>query len=188
MTNNLKKLNEKFYLRDADIVAKELLGCYIVCEDNSIKKVGKIVETEAYLGGHDLASHSSKGLTERNEVMFRKGGVAYIYMIYGIYYCLNVVVREAGYPAAVLIRAIEPVAGITGKTSGPGLLCKAMNIDKSFNGKSLLSKDFYILGREVNKEKFEVVAKPRIGVDYAGEWARRPLRFYIKGNEFVSKE
>ncbi|MDR3478324.1 MAG: DNA-3-methyladenine glycosylase [Gammaproteobacteria bacterium] len=182
----LKKLPRLFYDRDTTLVAKELLGKYLVHHHEDKKFIGKIVEVEAYLGPHDLAAHSSKGLTERTKVMFGAPGHAYVYLIYGIYFCVNVVTENVGQASAVLIRAVEPIQDITGKTQGPGLLCKAMHIDKQLNGHDLLSDDFYVASAE-ETERFVVVKKSRIGVLYAKHWARRLLRFYIKGNSFVSK-
>jgi DNA-3-methyladenine glycosylase len=148
--------------------------------------VGRIVEVEAYVGAHDLAAHSSKGLTERNKVMFGPPGHAYVYLIYGMYHCLNVVTEREGHASAVLLRAIEPVKEVVGRTQGPGLLCQAMGIDKRLNGHDLLSDDLYIAAPP--RIGPIVIAKgPRIGVDYAKHWARRHLRFYIKGNPFVSR-
>jgi DNA-3-methyladenine glycosylase len=173
----VRKLPRSFYSRDTIAVARELLGKYLVHGD----RVGKIVETEAYLGPHDLAAHSSKGRTKRNEVMFGPPGHAYVYMIYGMYFCMNVVTEHA---AAVLIRALEPVNDLTGKTSGPGLLCNAMKIDRRLNGHDLLSANFFVAD---GSAPFRIVKRPRIGVDYAGHWARRHLRFYIAGNLFISR-
>src|SRR4051812_10727601 len=150
-------------------------------------RVGRVVETEAYLGTHDLASHSSRGRTARTEVMFGPPGHAYVYLIYGVHHCLNVVTEAEGHAAAVLLRALEPVQDLEGKTSGPGLLCRAMGIDRSLNGHDLVSDDLF-LASPARAGPFEVVARPRIGVDYAGEWAGRPLRFYIKGNPHVSRK
>ncbi len=176
----MRKLPRSFYDRDTVVVARELLGKYLVHGD----RVGRIVETEAYLGPHDLAAHSSKGRTKRNEVMFGPPGHAYVYMIYGMYFCMNVVTERQGHASAVLIRALEPVKHITGKTNGPGLLCRAMGIDRRLNGHDLLSDDFYIAD---GPAPGRIVKRPRIGVDYAGRWARRHLRFYIAGNPFVSR-
>lgn len=176
----MRKLGRQFYDRDTALVARELLGKYLVHGD----RIGKIVETEAYLGPHDLAAHSARGRTKRNEVMFGPPGHAYVYMIYGIYFCMNVVTQPEGHASAVLLRALEPVSDLTGKTSGPGLLCKAMKIDRRHNGQDLLSDDFYIAQGSAPSR---IVKRPRVGVDYAGHWARRHLRFYIAGNSFVSK-
>ena len=179
----MRKLARAFYDRDTQLVARELLGKLLVHGD----RVARIVETEAYLGPHDLAAHSARGLTKRNAPMFGPPGFAYVYMIYGIYFCMNVVTEREGYAAAVLLRALEPVRNITGTTHGPGLLCNAMQIDRQLNGHDLLSDDFFIAAppRDV---KFRIIKRPRIGVDYAGRWARRHLRFYIAGNPFVSRK
>uniref|UniRef100_UPI003559E4AF DNA-3-methyladenine glycosylase n=1 Tax=Sulfuricaulis sp. TaxID=2003553 RepID=UPI003559E4AF len=147
---------------------------------------GRIVEVEAYLGPHDLAAHSARGLTERTKVMFGPPGHAYVYMIYGMYFCMNVVTEREGHASAVLLRAVEPVVNIEERTQGPGLLCRAMRIDKRFNGYDLTGKNFYIAA-PAKSEPVVIVKRPRVGVDYAGHWARRHLRFYIKGNPFVSK-
>lgn len=181
----MKKLSREFYDRDTVIVAKELLGKYLVRKKDGVERVGKIVEVEAYLGQDDLAAHSSRGLTPRTKVMFGPPGVAYVYMIYGMYYCLNVVTEHEGKAAAVLIRALEPIKNITARTQGPGLLCKAMEIDKTLNAHDLLSNELYVA--DVPREKMTIVKAKRIGVDYAKHWAHRLLRFYIKNNEFVSK-
>lgn len=182
----MKKLPRKFYARDTITVAKELLGKYLVYVVNGEKRIGKIVEVEAYLGTKDLAAHSSKGRTERTKVMFGPAGFAYVYLIYGMYYCLNVVTEDEHNACAVLLRAVEPIQYLEGKTQGPGLLCKAFQIDKRLNAHDLLSDDFYI-AESADTEAFTIVKRPRIGVDYAKHWAKRLLRFYIKGNRFVSK-
>jgi DNA-3-methyladenine glycosylase len=182
----LNKLSREFYNRDTKIVAKELLGKYLVHHKNGIEYVGKIVEVEAYLGPHDLAAHSAKGLTPRTKVMFGPPGHAYVYLIYGMYYCMNVVTEQEGHASAVLLRALEPIKNITQRTQGPGLLCNAMHIDKKFHGHDLLSDDLYITNTP-DAKRIVIVKKPRIGVAYAGEWAAKPLRFYIKGNNFISK-
>ena len=176
-----RPLPRSFYDRDTILVARELLGKHLVHED----RVGRIVEVEAYLGPHDRAAHSCRGLTERTKVMFGPPGHAYVYLIYGMYHCMNVVTEREGHASAVLLRAVEPVANVTGKTSGPGLLCRAMGINKRLNSRDLLSDDFYIApGR---RETFTIVKRPRVGVDYAGHWARHLLRFYVKGSPFVSR-
>jgi DNA-3-methyladenine glycosylase len=120
-------------------------------------------------------------------VMFGPPGHAYVYMIYGMHFCVNVVTQEEGKASAVLLRALEPVKNIEGRTQGPALLCKAMAIDKRLNGHDLLSDDFFVAdpGRG---EAIRIVRRPRIGVDYAGRWARRLLRFYVAGNPFVSRK
>jgi DNA-3-methyladenine glycosylase len=182
----MQKLPRTFYDRDTIAVARELLGKHLIHTSGGVERIGRIVEAEAYLGPHDRAAHSARGLTERTKIMFGPPGHAYVYLIYGMYYCMNVVTQPEGVAAAVLLRAIEPVHNIEGRTQGPGLLCRAMHIDRRLNGHDLLSDDFYIAdpGRPGD---FVVVKRPRIGVDYAGPWAKRLLRFYIKGSPFVSK-
>lgn len=188
------KLPLSFYARDTTIVAKDLLGKLVTHRVNGVERSGRIVETEAYLGPHDLASHSSRGQTKRNAAMFGPLGRAYVYLIYGMYDCFNVVVKDEGkglpadrQGAAILIRAVEPVKNCDGKTSGPGLLCRAMKITRVLNHHNLQSKDFYI-SKPRRKDKIIIVSRPRVGVDYAKHWAKRKLRFYIRGNEFVSKK
>jgi DNA-3-methyladenine glycosylase len=182
----MRKLPRTFYDRDTIVVAKELLGKFIVRKSRGIERVGKIVETEAYLGPHDLAAHSARGLTERTKIMFGPPGHAYVYFIYGMYFCMNVVTEREGHASAVLLRAVEPMRNIEGRTCGPGLLCRAMKIDRKLNGHDLLSDDFFIAETE-KSVSFSIVKRPRIGVDYAKHWAKRHLRFYIKGNTFVSQ-
>ncbi|MGL5741057.1 MAG: DNA-3-methyladenine glycosylase [Legionella sp.] len=181
-----QKLSRTFYERDTVLVAKELLGKYLIHYHDGQEYIGKIVEVEAYLGEHDLASHSSKGLTQRTKVMFGPAGFAYIYLIYGMYYCTNAVTETDGSGSAILLRAIEPIKNIQERTQGPGLLSKAMHIDKRLNQHDLTSDVFYIAEIE-NQLPFTIVEKPRIGVDYAKDWAKKLLRFYIKDNAFISK-
>jgi DNA-3-methyladenine glycosylase len=182
----MRPLKRDFYDRDTQEVAKDLLGTFLVHRSNGIERIGKIVEVEAYLGPQDLAAHSAKGLTPRTKVMFGKPGHAYVYLIYGMYHCVNVVTEEEGHASAVLIRALEPIKNIHERTQGPGLLCKAMQIDKRLNGHDLVSDNFFIT-KNNNSEKFSIAKRPRIGVDYAEHWAKRLLRFYIKGNPYVSR-
>lgn len=182
----MRKLPRAFYNRDTKLVARELLGKHLVHRVGEEPRVGRIVETEAYLGPHDLAAHSARGRTRRNQVMFGPPGFAYVYLIYGIYHCLNVVTEREGHAAAVLIRALEPVENVSAPTSGPGLLCRALEIDLSLNGHDLRSDDLFLTAPR-RRAEFEVIARPRIGVAYAGSWAREPLRFYIAGNPFVSR-
>src|SRR5208282_5763547 len=136
----MRKLPRSFYDRDTIAVARELLGKYLVHGE----RVGRIVEVEAYLGPHDLAAHSARGLTGRTKVMFGPPGHAYVYFIYGMYHCMNVVTEREGHASAVLLRAIEPVRHVGGRTCGPGLLCRALHIDRRLNAHDLLSDDFYI--------------------------------------------
>jgi len=181
----VEKLPRSFYDRDTVLVARELLGKYLVHRLSAGDRIGRIVEVEAYLGEHDLAAHSSKGLTNRTKVMFGPPGHAYVYFIYGMHYCMNVVTEREGHAAAVLLRAIEPIQNISHRTQGPALLCRAMGIDKSLNAHDLLSNDFFIAAPE-KTPPITIVRGPRIGVAYAKHWAKRLLRFYIKGNAFVS--
>lgn len=182
----MRKLPRQFYNRDTITVARELLGKLLLHVTDGIERVGRIVEVEAYLGPHDLAAHSSRGVTERNKVMFGPPGHAYVYFIYGMHHCMNVVTEPAGHGAAVLLRALEPVRNLAGRASGPGLLCRAMGIDRRLNGHDLLSDDFFLMEPAV-VERFQIIKCPRVGVDYAKHWAKRHLRFYIKGNAFISR-
>ena len=182
----LRRLPREFYDRETVQVARELLGKLLVHRVDGAARIARIVEVEAYLGPHDLAAHSARGRTARTQVMFGPPGHAYVYLIYGMYNCVNVVTQAEGTASAVLLRALEPVKNVEGRTQGPGLLCRAMGIDRRLNGHDLLSAGFHIAddGALANPA---IVKRPRIGVDYAGQWARRLLRFYIRGNAFVSR-
>lgn len=182
-----RRLPRSFYARDTVQVAQDLLGKHLVHVVDGVERRGRIVEVEAYVGPHDLASHSSKGVTPRTSVMYGPPGHAYVYLIYGMHHCMNVVTEPEGHGAAVLLRAVEPVTGIEGNTRGPGLLCRALGIDRRLNGHDLLSEDFYI-AEAASPEGFAIVRRPRIGVAYAAEWADAPLRFYIEGNAWVSRK
>jgi DNA-3-methyladenine glycosylase len=184
MNKGLTSLPREFYARDCEAVARDLLGKLLVRNTINSTKVARIVETEAYLGPHDLAAHSSKGRTSRTEVLFGSAGHVYMYLIYGIYNMLNITTAEPG--AAVLVRAVEPVSGIDSKTSGPGLLTKALELDRTHYGVDLVTDPSFF----VTEDSFQVegiLASPRIGVDYAGEWKEKLLRFHISGNKFVSR-
>ena len=202
----MKKLSRDFYNRDTITVAQELLGKYLVHKVDGEELAGKIVEVEAYKGPLDKAAHSyNNRRTSRNEVMYGEAGYAYVFIIYGMYDCMNVVTTEKERPEAVLIRALEPVKGIDkmaanrfGKeltelnkreyknlTNGPGKLGKAMKITRALNGEDLLGDRLYIT--EGHVEKLEIVTSKRIGIDYAEEAIDYPWRFYIKDNKFVSK-
>ena len=182
----MKPLPREFYARPAIEVAPELLGRYLVRTVAGEERVGRIVEVEAYLGAHDRAAHSSKGVTPRTRVMFGPPGHAYVYLIYGMHHCMNVVVDREGEGAAILIRALEPVHGIDARTQGPALLCKALDIDRRLDACDLSGPELY-LAEPDTMPAFKVARRPRIGVDYAGAWARRLLRFYIQGNSCVSR-
>lgn len=180
------KLARSFYDRDTIVVAHELLGKHLVHVVAGVERVGRIVEVEAYLGPHDLAAHSARGLTRRTRVMFGPPGHAYVYLIYGMHWCMNMVTQAEGTASAVLLRAVEPVKNIEGRTQGPALLTRAMGIDGRLNGHDLLGEDLFV--RDARDDApIRIVKRPRIGVDYAGHWARRLLRFYIRGNPFISK-
>jgi DNA-3-methyladenine glycosylase len=184
---NTPRLPRSFFDRDTELVARELLGCLLVHRSEGVERIGRIVETEAYLGVDDLAAHSSKGITPRTRIMFGPAGYAYVYLIYGMHHCVNVVTGPAGEGTAVLLRALEPVQNLHGKTSGPALLCKAMDIDRRLNGHDFCSDELHMLARPAG-HAVSVVERPRIGVDYAGDWAARPLRFYLEGNSYVSRK
>ena len=207
------KLKREFYLRqDTLSIARDLLGKLIVVPDENGNRIsGMIVETEAYLGTIDRAAHSYDGRrTPRNEVTYCISGHAYVFFIYGMYYQLNVVCGEIDTPHVVLIRAVEPVEGIeimrerrgflsepgavaTGfmpdknLTSGPGKLCIAMDINRDLNGAYLLEDRIWLEDHQAFK-KSQIATGTRIGIDYAGKDAEKLWRFWVKGNEFVSKK
>ena len=182
----LAPLPRDFYDRDTRSVARALLGCLLVHRADGLLRVGRIVEVEAYLGPHDLAAHSARGLTPRTRVMFGPPGHAYVYLIYGMHHCMNVVTEAEGVGAAVLLRAVEPCLGVEGRTAGPGLLCRAFELDRRHDGLDLLGETLFVATRPPGRLP-AIVARPRIGVDYAGQWAKRLLRFYLKGNPHVSR-
>jgi len=192
------KLPRSFYSRSTLDVANDLLGKVLIRRLGRRKLAGRIVETEAYVGPHDLACHASKGHTPRTAVMFGPPGFAYVYMIYGFYFCLNVVTEPEGYPAAVLIRAVEPLEGVdlmkklrrhpvrhTNIASGPGKLCMAMSIDKQLNGADLLGTTIWIEDRNIDRGA--ILTSPRVGVDYAGAYKDKPWRFFVDGSTHVSR-
>ena len=187
MANMLRPLARSFYDRDTTQVARELLGKLIVHRLPQGERIGRIVEVEAYLGPHDLAAHTSKGITDRTHVMFGPPGHVYVYLIYGMHHCMNVVTESDGTGAAVLLRALEPVSGMDLNTRGPGRLCKALGIDRSHYGADLCGAELFIAEDPAPAPCPAIVASPRIGVDYAGEWASAPLRFYLEGNPYISK-
>jgi DNA-3-methyladenine glycosylase len=185
----LAPLPRTFYHRDAETVARAILGKLLVRREGDIERVGRVVEAEAYLGTHDLAAHASRGRTARTEVMFGPPGHAYVYLIYGMHNCLNAVTGDDGEASAVLLRALEPVRGVELPTNGPGRLCRALDIDRTLYGHDLTGfGPLFFAEPEEPPAPFEVVSRPRVGVDYAGEWAAKPLRFYIAGNPYVSKK
>jgi DNA-3-methyladenine glycosylase len=182
----LAPLPRAFYDRDPVTVAKALLGARLVRRADRVERIGRIVEVEAYLGPHDRAAHSARGLTPRTQVMFGPPGHAYVYLVYGLHHCMNVVTEAEGRASAVLIRAVEPLANVTGRGAGPGLVCRALHIDLRCNGLDLVSADLFI-APPADGAPLRIVSRPRVGVDYAGHWARRLLRFYIRGNPHVSR-
>ncbi|MFW5984839.1 MAG: DNA-3-methyladenine glycosylase [Halanaerobiaceae bacterium] len=194
-------LNKKFYLKDAVTVARRLVGKLLVREIEEKKVVCRIVETEAYCGPEDKGSHAYQNRkTDRTKVMFAAGGCAYVYLIYGMYHCFNVVCAPRGKPEAVLIRAGEPLSGqkIIEKnrkiknqnpknlTNGPGKLCQALKIDKKFNGYSLFKGEKLYIQDSGSSKEIKIAAGKRINIDYAEEYKHKPWRFYIKGNPYLS--
>jgi DNA-3-methyladenine glycosylase len=182
-----RQITRDFYARDTLTVARELIGMHLLRAEGGSVRVGRIVETEAYQGPQDLAAHSSRGRTSRTEVMFGPPGHAYVYFIYGFWHCLNIVTAAEGVPHAVLLRALEPVTGIDDKTWGPGLLCRAMHIDKKLNGADLCGDALWLERPPASSRRPpRIVRSTRIGVEYAGDWARRPWRFYDRDSRYVS--
>lgn len=200
----LDRLGRAFYARtDTLAVARELLGKRLVVPaSEGVRVAGRIVEVEAYLGAEDKAAHSyGWRRTARTETMYREGGTVYVFFVYGMHHQFNVVTGPEGTPTAVLVRAVEPEEGIElmwerravskerELTSGPGKLCKALGIDRSFDGEDLTTSRRVRLedaGARLRSE--EIAAGPRIGIAYAEEYALKPWRFWIKGNVFVSKQ
>ena len=196
------KLPLPYYLnQDVIFLARDLLGKVLFTEINGNVTAGIIVETEAYFGVLDKASHAYGGRrTERTETLYSPGGVSYVYLCYGIHHLFNIVTSTEGEPHAVLIRAVEPLIGKeimefrrnmpaskTAISSGPGSAAKALGIDRSFNKKNLTDNEIWIEDHGIRYSDEEIVAGPRIGVAYAQEDALLPWRFYIKGNPYVSK-
>ena len=207
-------MNRDFFQQDGINLAKGILGKYLIREYNGKQLVSKIVETEAYMGVNDKAAHVyGDKRTDRTMPLYLDGGHIYVYLIYGMYYCLNISANKENIPECVLIRAIEPIKGIEeicenrykknysnlssyqkkNISNGPGKLCMALNIDKSLNSKSILDNELYISDfyyKEDKKiyaeDKFEIETDKRINIDYAEEAKDYLWRFYIKGNKYVS--
>jgi len=191
------KLARDFYEQPTIQVAQQLLGKSLVRVHPQGVTSGIILETEAYIGLEDKASHASRGLTRRNAVMFGPAGFAYVYVIYGLHHCLNVVTERQAYPAAVLIRALQPGEGVELMrawrrkqeicllANGPGNLCQAFGIERSFNGIDLCGDTLFVDDR--GGSPADIVVTTRVGVDYAGHWKDMPWRFYIAGHPGVSK-
>jgi DNA-3-methyladenine glycosylase len=178
----LKPLPATFFARDALPLARALIGTYIVHGD----RVGRIVETEAYRGPKDLACHARAGLTKRTRALLGPPAHAYVFLVYGVHECFNVVGGAEGRGHAVLIRAVEPVAGIPDRTrtSGPGLLTRALGISRAHDGLSLVGSAIFVAART---KRPRITVSTRIGVEYAGKWAKKPWRFYDPESTCVSK-
>lgn len=204
----MKRLEREFFKRNTLEVSRDLLGKYLVHVVDGEELISKIVEVEGYMGPEDKAAHSyGRRRTERNEVMYGEAGYAYVFTIYGMYYCMNIVTEEVDIPRAVLIRALEPVKGMEkmahfrfskdysrltnrekiGLTNGPGKLCIAMNIVRADNGEDLCGNRMYLLEDDVS-ENIEIVDAKRVNIDYAEEYKDVLWRYYIKGNKYVSKK
>ena len=212
--SNYRRLSSNFYQQNTFKLAQALLGKYLVRKDGLNILIGKIVETEAYYGPSDKASHASRGKTGRTKIMFGQPGLTYIYLVYGMYYCFNIVTEAKDFPAAILIRALEPISGIKQMvnnrhlssqkflslipnsqspipniTNGPAKLCQALKIDKKLNGINLITNTKLYLA-ENPKEKTrsaQIQYAKRIGVDYAGDYKHKLWRYYLKNSHFISK-
>jgi DNA-3-methyladenine glycosylase len=180
------KLPRAFYARDTRTVARELLGKLLVHVDGGVRRSARIVETEAYHGPGDRASHARFGPTRRAAIMFGGPGVAYVYLIYGRSHCMNVVTGAHGFPAAVLLRAAEPVEGCLHSTRGPGNLCRALAIRREHDdGRDLLGDDLFFEDAPPPPER--ILSGRRVNVDYAGPWAEKPWRYALAGSPWVSR-
>jgi DNA-3-methyladenine glycosylase len=181
------QLSRRFFARSSEVVARALLGKLLVCG----KRAGVVVEAEAYLGPHDKASHARFGPTSRCAVMFGPGGVSYVYLIYGMHDMFNVVTGRDGEGQAVLVRAVAPERGVAGGAaagSGPGKVCRALGISRTrHNGVDLTASDELFLAPGMRVPPERVARGPRVGIDYAGEWAPAPLRFWVDGHPAVSR-
>lgn len=171
-------LARSFYEKPTLTVARNLLGKYLVRETAGGLLSGRIVEVEAYVGPEDRASHASRGKTKRTEVMFGRAGITYVYLIYGMYHCFNIVTEQEGYPAAILVRAVELENGEL--VDGPGRLCRQLDISRTHNRHDLtLGEQLWVEGRGEKVSARRILCAPRIGVDYAGPWAKKPWRFRV---------
>lgn len=194
------KLQQSFYTRpDVVQIARELLGKYLFTNIEGIITAGKIVETEAYNGRSDKACHAYHRRTPRTETMYRTGGIAYVYLCYGIHHLFNIVTNEEGLADAVLIRGVEPVINVNEMcqrrgqefpnrklTAGPGVLAQALGIKRAMDGLSLLGDQVWVSERTSDHQSVDITTDRRIGVDYAGDDALLPWRFYLTGNMYVS--
>ncbi len=169
------RLRGKFFKRHTVTVARELLGKTLVVRARYGKLLRAVItETEAYHGANDRASHASRGLTPRTSIMFGPPGSWYVYLVYGMYHCCNVVTGPKGFPAAVLIRAVALPGG-----NGPGKLCKLLGIDRRLNGLPTVNDRIWIEDADLHIPRSRIIAGPRVGVDYAGSWAEKPWRFTL---------
>ena len=194
----MRKLPDKFFARKTNLVAKDLLGQYLVRKINNKEIICRITEVESYIGPKDKASHASKGRTSRTEIMFGPAGRFYVYLIYGMYYCLNLITEDKDFPAAILIRSVEPISNLEiikknrkinnniaaknilkNLTNGPGKLCQALNITKEFNGKKF-NQDLYIADSGEKIPKNKIISAKRLNINYAQEYKEKLWRFYIK--------
>jgi DNA-3-methyladenine glycosylase len=179
----MKRLSRAFFARETHRVAKDLLGKLLVHKSHGKTFTGRIFEVEAYVGEDDLASHARFGKTKRNEIMYGQAGHAYIYFIYGMYDMLNIVTDKKNFPAAVLIRGVTPSLSppVRGEVwNGPGKLTRAMKITRKLNGEDLVtSKRLYVVDDGFRVPKGAIYASPRIGVEYAGRWAKKHWRYYL---------
>lgn len=189
-------LPASFYARETEIVAREMLGTILECRTRDGVASGRIVETEAYIGEHDLACHAAAGRTQRTAPLYGPPGIAYVYFIYGMYWCFNAVTRAEGHPSAVLVRAVEPVDGVSlmrrrrprakrdaDLTNGPGKLCLALGIEARHNLLSLVVSPLVVRADAPVADE-DVVVTPRIGISKSAAW---PLRYFVKDNAYVSK-
>lgn len=178
-----KRLTRKFFSRPTLEVARSLLGKYLVRKKAGVVKEGKIVEVEAYIGPQDRASHAYQGkITPRNIAEYLPGGHIYIYLVYGMYWQLNITTYKAGYPECVLIRALQVKGEKENVANGPGKLCRYLGLDKSFYGEDLVvSKRIWVEDRGERINPSQILATARIGIDYAGPyWSKRKWRFLLK--------
>ena len=176
----MRPLPRSFYARDALVLARALVGAHLVHGD----RIARIVETEAYRGPKDLACHARAGLTKRTRTLLGPPAHAYVFLVYGMHECFNVVGGAEGRGHAVLVRAVEPVSGIAERTCGPGLLTRALGITRAHDGASLLEGDLFVAARA---KRPRITVSARIGVDYAGRWAKKPWRFYDPASPCVSR-
>jgi DNA-3-methyladenine glycosylase len=190
-------LPQEFYDRPTELVARDLLGAILECRTAAGVATGRIVETEAYVGEHDLACHAAAGRTARTDPLYGAPGIAYVYFIYGMYWCFNAVTRAAGEPSAVLVRALEPLTGLelmrerrgrasrrdTDLTNGPGKICQALGIDGQLNRHSL-QKPPLVIRRGIEVPRQAVTLTPRVGISRCADW---PLRWFITDSPYVSK-